>query len=375
MRLRALALLLATTLPTCTSLKSEGGSEVIASDWGTLPDGRSAKLYVLKNAHGMEARITDYGGILTSLYVPDGKGRLADVVLGFDTLQPYLGKHPHFGCTTGRFANRIGGASFEIDGVRHQVTPNAGKNHIHGGAQNFGRQLWNGTPIREGSSVGVRLTYTSPDGEEGFPGTLRATVTYLLSARNQLEIRYQATTDKPTVINLTNHSYFNLAGEGSGSILDHELYLNASQFTPTDDNLIPTGEIASVRGTPLDFTSPRLIGDGIDASFKPIEQGKGYDHNFVLSGSGLRTAARISDPKSGRIMTIKTTTPGIQLYTGNHLNGVKGKNGHVYGRRSGVCFETQHFPDSPNQSKFPSVVLRPGDVYQQTTVFQFSADS
>lgn len=375
MRLRALPLLLAATLPACTSLKSEGGSEVVASDWGTLPDGRPVKLYVLKNALGMEARITNYGGILTALYVPDGQGKTADVVLGFDSLEPYLGKHPHFGCTTGRFANRIGGASFEIDGVRYEVTKNAGKNHIHGGAQSFARQLWDGTVIQQGSAVGVRLTYTSADGEEGFPGKLQATVTYLLTPDNQLEVRYEATTDKPTVVNLTNHSYFNLAGEGSGSILDHRLYVNASEFTPTDDDLIPTGKIASIRGTPLDFTSPRAIGDGIDAPFKAIQQGKGYDHNFVLTGSGLRTAARVHDPKSGRTMTIKTTTPGLQIYTGNHLKGVKGKNGHTYGRRSGVCFETQHFPDSPNQPNFPSVVLRPGDVYQQATVFQFSADS
>ena len=375
MRLRLFLLLLCFTLTACASMDAGGELSVSSSRWGTLSDGRPVDLYVLKNASGMEARITNFGGIITHLFVPDAKGSSLDVVLGFDSLEPYLGKHPHFGCLTGRFANRIGGASFEIDAVRHNVTANSGKNHIHGGKESFARKLWDAQPVRKSGAVGVRMTLTSPDGEEGFPGKLSCEVTYLLNARNELSITYQATTDKPTVVNLTNHSYFNLAGEGGGSILDHELTLNSSKFTPTDDNLIPTGEIASILGTPLDFTSPQRIGDRIDDSFLPLRQGKGYDHNYLIPGSGLRTAAKVREPKSGRIMTVRTTTPAVQFYTANHLNGVKGKGGHTYSKRAGFCLETQHYPDSPNKPQFPSVVLRPGDEYQQTTVFAFSAES
>lgn len=375
MRLRPSNLFCALTLTACASLDAGGGLSVSSSQWGTMPDGRPVELFVLKNAAGMEVRITNYGGIITHLFAPDKDGQLADVVLGFDSLAPYLGKHPHFGCLTGRYANRIGGASFEIDGVRHNITANSGKNHIHGGKDSFARKLWSAQAVRNAGSVGVRMTYTSPDGEEGFPGQLNCVATYSLNDKNELSITYRATTDKPTVVNLTNHSYFNLAGEGNGSILGHELTFRASEFTPTDDALIPTGEIASVLGTPLDFTRPERIGDRIDDPFKPLQQGKGYDHNFVIPGSGLRSAARVREPKSGRVMTVSTTTPGVQFYTGNHLSGVKGKKGHTYGKRSGFCLETQHYPDSPNQPLFPSVVLRPGDEYQQTTVFTFSTES
>jgi aldose 1-epimerase len=375
MPFRTLSLFLLLTMSACSSIQSEGGVSVSASDWGSTKDGQAVKLFVLRNASGMEVRITNYGGIITHLWVPDSKGELADVVLGFDSLEPYLGRHPHFGCITGRVANRIGGAAFELDGKRFEVTANAGKHQLHGGKEGFARKLWRAQTVRIGGDAGVEMTYTSADGEEGFPGNLSCTVTYLLTPDNALEIRYAATTDQPTVVNLTNHSYFNLGGEGSGSIVDHELTLNATAFTPTDDDLIPNGEIESVLGTALDFTQPTRIGDRIEAPFKPLLQGKGYDHNYVLQGSGLRLAARARDPKSGRVMTVRTTTPGVQLYTGNHLNGVQGKSGHSYGKRSGFCLETQHFPDSPNRPEFPSVVLRPGDAYQQTTIFAFSNES
>jgi aldose 1-epimerase len=320
----------------------------------------------------MEVRLTDFGGIIVSLTVPDRNGRFADVVLGFDTLEPYLGKHPHFGCITGRYANRIGGATFVIDGVQSQVTKNSGKNHIHGGTEAFDKKLWQAEPLQDG--IGVKMTYTSADGEEGFPGVLACTVTYALTEDNALRIDYGATTDKPTVVNLTNHSYFNLAGEGSGDVLGHELQIPAEFFTPTDDDLIATGEILSLIGTPLDFTQPHRVGDRIGADFKPLVQGLGYDHNFVLKGTGLKPAARVKDPASGRVMEVSTTDPGVQFYTGNHLKDVVGKGGHHYLKRHGFCLETQKFPNSPNQPHFPPATLRPGETYRHTTVFKFSAE-
>jgi len=343
--------------------------------WGKTAAGEKVTLFTLRNAAGMEAKITNYGGIIVALSVPDKKGQFADVVLGFDTLEPYLGKHPHFGALTGRYANRIGGAKFKLNGQEVQVTANSGKNHIHGGVENFAKKVWKASDFRKGDSVGVEMRYTSPDGEEGFPGTLECLVTYTLKADNTLEIKYRATTDKATVVNLTNHSYFNLAGEGSGDVLGHEMMIASAEYTPTDDTLIPTGEIATVVGTPLEFNVPLKIGSRIDYDFKALVQGKGYDHNYVLrAGSGLRLAAKVRDPKSGRVMTVTTTEPGVQFYTGNHLKGVAGKSGHVYEKRHGFCLETQHYPDSPNQPAFPSVVLHPGDVYQSTTSFQFSTE-
>ncbi|HRJ10201.1 MAG TPA: aldose epimerase family protein [Prosthecobacter sp.] len=348
-------------------------SAAITSEvWGKTAAGEEVRLFTLKNSTGMEARITNYGGIIVSLTAPDREGRFADVVLGFDTLEPYLGKHPHFGCITGRYANRIGGASFVIDGVEYQVTANSGKNHIHGGPQGFDKKVWKAA-VDEAKNALV-LTHTSPDGDEGFPGTLECSVTYSLGADNALRIEYRATTDKPTVVNLTNHSYFNLGGEGSGDILGHEMRISAESFTPTDDSLITTGEIASVIGTPLDFTQPRKIGERIEADFKPLIQGRGYDHNYVLKGSGLRPAARVREPGGGRVMEVLTTDPGVQLYTANHLKGVPGKKGHVYAARHGFCLETQKFPDSPNKPQFPSAVLRPGQIYEHITIFKFSAE-
>ncbi|WP_322283903.1 aldose epimerase family protein [Prosthecobacter sp.] len=348
--------------------------QVTSEVWGTTSEGKTVKLFTLRNANGMEAKITNYGGIIVSLKTADKNGQFADVALGFDTLDRYLDKNPFFGCITGRYANRIGSASFKIDGVEHKVTANSGKNHIHGGKAGFDKKVWRSQEFHGDLSVGVRLEYTSADGEEGFPGMLKGFVTYSLTKDNALVIDYDATTDKPTVINLTNHSYFNLAGEGNGDILGHELTLPTDQYTPTDDALIPTGEIASIKGTPLDFTTPHTIGERIGADFKPLIQGAGYDHNFVLSGSGVKLAATVKEPKSGRVMTVRTTEPGVQLYTGNHLKDVNGKGGHVYKARHGFCLETQHYPDSPNKPNFPSVILRPGETFHSTTIYQFSAE-
>lgn len=361
------------TMTSCESLNKTGMS-IDSQNWGRTKSGQSVTLYTLRNGKGMEAKITNYGGIIVSLTAPDKAGQFADVVLGFDSLADYEARNPFFGCITGRYANRIAKGKFTLDGREYTLATNNGPNHLHGGTVGFDKKVWRASTVKKSNGVGVEMFYTSPDGEEGYPGTLNCRVAYLLTDDNALEIEYTATTDKPTVVNLTNHSYFNLAGEGSGSILDHKLTINADSYTPTDDTLIPTGTKASVSSTPLDFTRPRRIGDRIEADFTPLKQGKGYDHNYVLNGgSGLKTAARATDPKSGRVLEVLTTEPGVQLYTGNHLN-VTGKGGHHYASRHGFCLETQHFPDSPNKPEFPSVVLRPGDSYQHTCVFKFSVE-
>lgn len=352
------------------SIFSSSHASVESVTWGKTAAGEEVKLFTLRNANGMEAKITNWGGYIVSLKVPDRKGEFADVALGFDSLDGYLAKNPFFGCITGRYANRIGGAKFKIDGIECQVTPNSGKNHIHGGKIGFDKKVWAAKEVTNG----VELRYTSADGEEGFPGELKCTVTYTLTKDNGLQIAYQASTSKPTVLNLTNHAYFNLTGEGSGDILGHELTIPSEHITATDDELITTGEIISIKGTPLDFTSPHTIGERIGADYKPLVQGIGYDHNYVLPGSGLKLAAVAKDPKSGRVMTVRTTEPGVQLYTGNHLKDVRGKGGHVYAKRHGFCLETQHYPDSPNKPHFPSVILRPGEIFQSTTIYQFSAE-
>lgn len=352
-----------------------GGEVTLTSEpWGTTPDGQNVDLFTLADAWGMEARITNYGGIIVSLTAPDRKKQFADVVLGFDSLQPYLEKHPFFGTITGRYANRIGGAAFTLDGVTHQLTANAGSHHIHGGANGFDKKVWAATSRRVTGGIALRLSYTSPAGEEGYPGTLTTTVTYSLVNGNTLTIDYLATTDAPTVVNLTNHSYFNLAGEGHPSILDHELTIPADHYTPTTDQMIPTGAIASLQNTPLDFTKPKTIGKHIEADFLPLKQGKGYDHNFILNERGLKLAARVYEPKSGRVLEVRTTEPAVQLYTANHLNNIKGKNGHRYPARSAFCLETQHYPDSPNHPHFPSTVLVPGKNFHSTTTFRFTAE-
>jgi aldose 1-epimerase len=349
---------------------SQATASITSQPWGKTPDGDSVHLYTLRGERGLEARITNWGGIVVSLKVPDASGALADVVLGFDELQPYLQKHPFFGCITGRYANRIAKASFKLDGATHHITANSGENHIHGGRVGFDKKLWRATLSADGEVLQLRAQ--SADGEEGFPGRLDCTVSYRIEGGNSLRIDYEATTDKPTVINLTNHSYFNLAGEGSGDILSHRLELPAAHYTATDDNLIPTGELASVDGTPLDFRQPLAIGARIHEPYKALLQGRGYDHNYVLAGSGLRLAARVTEPNSGRTLEVLTTDPAVQLYTGNHLKSVAGKNGHIYEARHGFCLETQKYPDSPNHPHFPSCVLRPGDTYRHSTVWKFS---
>ncbi|MFN0077571.1 MAG: aldose epimerase family protein [Prosthecobacter sp.] len=367
MRFPALSTLLL-LLMSIASTSHAASSSIESVTWGKTAAGEEVKLFTLRNANGMEAKITNWGGYIVSLKVADKNGLFADVVLGFDSLDGYLAKNPFFGCITGRYANRIGGASFKIDDIEYKVTPNSGKHQLHGGKEGFDKKLWSAKEIADG----VELSYTSADGEEGFPGMLKSTVTYTLTKDNGLQIDYKATTDKPTVLNLTNHAYFNLAGEGSGDILGHELSIPTDQLTATDDDLITTGEIVSIKGTPLDFTTPHTIGERIGADYKPLIQGIGYDHNYVLSGNGLKLAAIVKEPKSGRVMTVRTTEPGVQLYTGNHLNGVNGKGGHVYAKRHGFCLETQHYPDSPNKPNFPSVTLRPGETFQSTTIYQFS---
>lgn len=347
---------------------------VTSAPWGTAKDGSAVELWTLKNKAGMEAQIATYGGIIVSLTAPDRSGKFADVVLGKSSLAEYEAGHPFFGCITGRYANRIGGAKFTLDGQEVKVTPTGGAKHsLHGGKVGFDKKVWSAQKIEKPDAVGVAMYYVSADGEEGYPGELACVVTYLLTDSNELSIDYAATTTKPTVVNLTNHSYFNLEGEGSGTALDHELTLYADGFTATNADLIPTGEITPVKGTPLDFTTAHKIGERINADYEPLKQGMGYDHNFVINDSGLKKAALVHEPKSGRTMEVLTTEVGVQLYTANHLKGVAGKSGHKYDARDAFCLETQRFPDSPNKPSFPSATLRPGETYHHQTIFRFSA--
>jgi len=343
--------------------------------FGRMPDGQQVELFTLANAHGLRAKIITYGAIVVSLEVPDRTGALADVVLGYDNLQQYLKDSPYFGAIVGRYGNRIARGRFTLDGAEYRLATNDGRNHLHGGIRGFDKVLWKGEPFKEKQAVGVRLTYLSPDGEEGYPGNLNAIVTYRLTNENELRIDYEATTDKPTIVNLTHHSYFNLAGQGSGDILSHLLQINADRFTPVDSELIPTGELRSVDGTPLDFRRPTAIGARIGADDQQLRNGRGYDHNFVLNsgGTSLALAATVYQPTSGRVMEVLTTEPGLQFYSGNFLDGHHvGKGGRAYHYRTGFCLEAQHFPDSPNKPHFPSVVLRPGQTYRQTTIYRFS---
>lgn len=344
-------------------------------NWGTTADGTPVHLWTVTNANGMIAKITDYGGIVTELHVPDRNGRLGDVVLGFKDIDGYLAGHPYFGAITGRYANRIAKGKFGLDGKSYQLAINNGPNHLHGGVMGFDKRVWKGESVTSGAGPGVKFTRLSHDGEEGYPGNLTTTVTYTLTDRNELKIDYTATTDAATPVNLTNHSYFNLAGEGNGTILDHELTLFAEKYTPTDETLIPTGELAPVQGTPYDFTQPTKIGARIGQL--PSYLGGGYDNNYVLTPKPTRAllpmAARVYDPKSGRVMEVETDEPGIQFYTGNFLDGKQtGKSGVPYKQHYAFCLETQHYPDSPNQPSFPSTIVKPGETYRQTTVYRFS---
>lgn len=342
------------------------------TQFGRLPDGRPVDLYTLANTNGMEARVMSYGGTLVSLHVPGRDGRPADVVLGFDRLEPYLGGHPYFGALIGRYANRIAGGRFELDGQAYQLSRNEGPNHLHGGDIGFDRVLWDAAPAESGDSPQLVLSYRSLDGEEGYPGNLDVTVTYTLSPRNELRLDYLATTDRATVLNLTHHAYFDLGA--TGDVRNHVVRINAERFLPVDRALIPTGELAAVAGTPMDFTRPKPIGSGLGESHEQLRIAGGYDHTWVLNGfpslSGL--AADVHDPASGRGLSLYTTQPGLQFYTGNSLDGrLPGKQGRAYGRHAAFCLETQHFPDSPNRPGFPSVVLRPDEVFSSTTVFGF----
>jgi aldose 1-epimerase len=345
-------------------------SGVARSPFGTMPDGRPVEMFTLTNANGVEVRAITYGGIITSIRVPDRAGTFGDVALGFDRLESYLKGHPFFGTIVGRYGNRIAGGKFTIDGRAYTLATNNGPNHLHGGKVGFDKAVWNAEPTPAGA--GVVFTHTSPDGDEGYPGTLKARVTYTLTDRNELIAEYHATSDKPTPVNLTQHTYFNLAG--GGDILGHELTIHADRYTPVDATLIPTGELAPVERTPFDFRKPTPVGARIGQPHDQLKNGQGYDHNFVLNGKAgtLRPAARLTEPKTGRTLDIATTEPGVQFYTGNFLDGtLTGKGGQVYNRRAGLCLETQHFPDSPNKPNFPSSILRPGQEYRSRTVFTF----
>ena len=356
-----------------TAFSQPSPSPVTRAPFGTMPDGTPVEVFTLKNAGGMEVRAINYGGIITALRVPDRAGKVDDVVLGFDRLEDYLTKNdPFFGAIIGRYGNRIAKGQFSLQGQTYTLATNNGPNHLHGGNQGFDKVFWKAEPVAGRNAL--RFSRISPDGEEGYPGTLNVQVTYTLSDKNELTVEYVATTDKPTVVNLTQHTYFNLAGQASGDILGHQLMLNADRYTPVDATLIPTGELAPVAGTPFDFRKPAAIGARIDHAHPQLKNGLGYDHNWVLnrSGSGLQLAARVTEPKSGRTLEVRTTEPGIQFYSGNFLDGkLTGKAGAVYRHRTGFCLETQHFPDSPNQPSFPSTTLKPGQEYKTSTVFTF----
>lgn len=345
--------------------------------YGELADGRPVDIYTLSNAAGMSVRLITFGGIITEINVPDRRGRIANVALGFDSLTKYAADHPYFGAITGRCANRLAGGRFKLDGVEYTLFQNDGDCALHGGQVGFDKRLWQAHE----TGGAVELSYASPDGEEGYPGNLQVRVRYSLSESNVLRIDYCAATDAPTVLNLTNHSYFNLLGEGEGSIYDHVLSLNADHYTPTDARQIPTGEVAEVTGTPFDFRLPKAIGAGQRSAHPQIVMARGYDHNFVLNRAGLAAdelglAARLYEPRTGRRLEVWTTEPGIQFYAGNMLDGtLVGASGRLYRQSDGLALETQHFPDSPNQPHFPTTVLRPGEVFRSATEYRFLTDA
>lgn len=358
----------------CLALQAQSITE---AGFGKTSAGESAKIFTLKNKNGVVAKITNYGAIITELHLPDRNGKFEDVVLGFDNIPHYETRTDYFGAVVGRYGNRIAGAEFSIDGKKYALQKNNGENTLHGGFVGFDRKVWKVAEAKTGdSSATLKLSLLSPDGENGFPGNLKITVSYTLTNSNELVVNYRADTDKPTVCNLTQHSYFNLFGAGNGSILSHEVTINADKFTPVDKSLIPTGDLEDVERTPFDFRKPKTVGSRIEADNLQLRYGGGYDHNWVLNKNlpgEMTLAARVYEPLSGRQMEIFTTEPGMQFYSGNFLKGQVGKRGKAYRYRYGMCFETQHFPDSPNQKKFPSTRLNPGETYNTTTIFKFSA--
>ena len=373
--MRSLAMAVMAVTVVGTSMAAAQTRGVARQAWGKTAAGEAVDLYTLTNARGASVQIATLGGTVVSLKVPDKAGTLGDVVLGFDSLDGYLGAHPFFGVLVGRYGNRIGKAGFTLDGKAYTLAKNNGANSLHGGLKGFDKYVWKTREVASPDGQAIELTHVSPDGDEGFPGTLSVTVRYTWTDASGLRIDYTATTDKATVVNLTNHSYFNLSAGASATILDHTLHLYADKYTPVDTGLIPTGELRAVAGSPFDFSTARRVGQSIDADDEQIRFGGGYDHNFVLRppAGTLRMGARVTDPVSGRIMDVTTTEPGVQFYTGNFLDGsIKGRGGRAYVKRSGLCLETQHYPDSPNKPDFPSVVLRPGETYKTTTQYMFS---
>lgn len=359
-------------------VRTQPSSNLNKESFGKTPDGREVFLYTLKNASGMQVRITNYGGTITQILVPDRNRKFDDVVLGFDTLEGYTqaANTGYFGATVGRYANRIAHGAFTLDGHEYHIPTNDGPNALHGGTTGFNKRVWDAKDVSQNGTPALELHYLSPDGEEGFPGNLNVTVRFSLGNKNDLRIDYFATTDKDTVLNLTNHSYFNLGGAGSETALNHKLTIMADKFTPVDSNLIPTGSLESVAGTPFDFRTATVVGSRINDNNEQLKLGKGYDHNFVLNhtGGSPALAAKVEEPNSGRVMEVLTNQPGVQFYTGNFLTGsVKGIGG-VYRHRAALCLETQHFPDSPNHPDFPSTVLHPGQTFYRTTIYRFSTE-
>ena len=374
---KALAVLSLATMFCVLNVTIQAKPKISKQPFGKTDDGTAVDIYTLRNDHGVEVRITTYGGIVVSLETRDRKGKLDDIVLGYDNLDGYLKNNgPYMGAIIGRYANRIARGRFTLNGVEYRLAQNNGENHLHGGLKGFDKVVWTGKALNTPNGVALRLTYVSKDGEEGYPGNLSVTVVYTLTNNDELRIAYAATTDKTTIVNLTHHSYFNLAGQGNGDILKHQLFINANRFTPTDAGSIPTGELRKVRGTPFDFTHLTAIGARIDQDNEQLKFGQGYDHNWVLNKTGrsLTLAAKAYEQTTGRVMEVYTTEPGLQFYAGNFLDGsINGKEGKVYNRRYGFCLEAQHFPDSPNKPSFPTVVLVPGRRYSQTTIYRFSA--
>jgi aldose 1-epimerase len=356
----------------CVTAAKPGG-QIAKKSFGKTPDGHPVEVYTLRNAQGAEARICNYGGIVVSLTMPDRHGRMGDVVLGYNNLDDYVKNNPYFGCLVGRHGNRIAKGRFTLNGKEYSLATNNGPNHLHGGIKGFDKVVWIARPVASSQGPALELTYVSQDGEEGYPGNLSVEAVYTLTDNNELRLDYTATTDKDTICNLTHHSYFNLAG--TGDILGHEVMIKADKFTPVDETLIPTGELRPVNGTPFDFNTPTTIGARINQNDQQLKFGNGYDHNWVVNKptGQLGVIARVTEPTSARVMEVLSTEPGLQFYSGNFLDGtITGKGGWVYQFRHGFCMEPQHYPDSPNRPNFPSVVLKPGQIYRNTIIYRFS---